>query len=314
MKQNKNKKLLVTHNGSFHADDIFACATLSLMLEKKGNKFKVIRTRDEELVKRGDYVFDVGGIYDPKKNRFDHHQKGGGGIRENGIEYSSFGLVWKKFGKELCNTKEVMEIIDDHLVAPIDAFDNGFDLVENKHKISPYFIEHFFFAMRPALREKKANNEEMFLESVRIAKEILSREIIHIEDAVISEKKVNLIYKKTKDKRILVLNEHFHDEDILNKFKESFFVIYPRGSDNLWGIRAIRENTKTFKNKKDFPKKWAGLRDEELQKVTGVKDAVFCHKGLFLTVAKSKEGAIKLAKLALKIGKSKISEPSPLES
>ena len=39
--------------------------------------------------------------------------------------------------------------------------------------------------------------------------------------------------------------------------------------------------------------------DETLQKVTGVEDAVFCHKGLFLAVAKSKEGAIKLAELAL---------------
>ncbi len=42
-----------------------------------------------------------------------------------------------------------------------------------------------------------------------------------------------------------------------------------------------------------------GLRDEELQKITGVEDAVFCHKGLFLAVSKSKEGAVKLAELAL---------------
>jgi len=294
----KNKKL-ITHNGSFHTDDIFACATLSLMLEKRGEQFKIIRTRDEEIIKDGDYVFDVGGIYDPEKNRFDHHQKGGAGKRENSIEYSSFGLVWKKFGKEICKGEEVIELIDDRLVAPIDAFDNGFDLVENKHKISPYFIQHLFMAMLPVLREKNTDTDEMFLKSVLIAKEILLREIIHVEDAILSEQLINSIYKETKDKRILVLSEHFHDEDILSKFSETLFVIYPRTSDTSWGIRAVRESSKTFKNRKDFPKSWAGLRDEELQKVTGVPDAVFCHKGLFLAVAKSKEGAIKLAQIAL---------------
>ena len=308
----KEIKKLVTHNGSFHADDIFACATLSLLLEKEGQEFEIIRTRDGETIKGGDYVFDVGGIYDPEINRFDHHQKGGAGKRsarnasgqalvggENGIEYSSFGLVWKHFGKELCNTEEVIEIIDSRLVAPIDADDNGFDLFESKHKISPYLIQDFFLALRPALREKNADNYEMFLESVRIAKEILTREIIHVEDAIVSEQKIKLIYEKTEDKRFLILEENFHDEDILSKFEELLFVIYPRAADNLWGIRAVRESSKTFKNRKDFPLDWAGLRDDDLQKVTGVEDAVFCHKGLFLAVAKSKEGAIKLAELAL---------------
>jgi len=52
-------------------------------------------------------------------------------------------------------------------------------------------------------------------------------------------------------------------------------------------------------NRKNFPKLWAGLRDEELQNVTGVPDAIFCHRGLFLAIAKSKEGAIKLAQIAV---------------
>ena len=75
---NKNKnsiKKLITHNGSFHTDDLFACAILSIVLEDSGQKFEIIRTRDEDIVKNGDYVFDVGGIYDVENNRFDHHQK-----------------------------------------------------------------------------------------------------------------------------------------------------------------------------------------------------------------------------------------------
>ena len=71
MKINKKTvKKLITHNGTFHADDVFACVTLSLMLEKNGEKFKIIRTRDEKIIKGGDYVFDIGGVYDEKTNRY----------------------------------------------------------------------------------------------------------------------------------------------------------------------------------------------------------------------------------------------------
>ncbi len=94
------KKIAVTHCGSFHTDDVFACATLSLYFKKNNLKYKLIRTRDDNIIKKADYVFDVGGIYDPKIDRFDHHQYGGAGKRENNIPYASFGLVWKKFGPE----------------------------------------------------------------------------------------------------------------------------------------------------------------------------------------------------------------------
>ena len=56
------KKIVVTHNGTFHADDIFSAATLSILLD---GKIKIIRTRDAEIISKADYVFDVGGEYDP---------------------------------------------------------------------------------------------------------------------------------------------------------------------------------------------------------------------------------------------------------
>ena len=39
------KIIIATHSGSFHADDLFAVATLSLLLGKEN--IEVIRTRDE---------------------------------------------------------------------------------------------------------------------------------------------------------------------------------------------------------------------------------------------------------------------------
>jgi len=294
-----NKKKLITHNGSFHADDVFAAASLSLLLEKKGEDFEIIRTRDPEIIKTGDYVFDVGGIYDEKANRFDHHQLDFKEKRGEGILYSSFGLIWKKFGLELAGSEKIAKIVEEHLVAPVDAFDNGFDLVENKYSISPFLIEHFFLAMRPTWCETGLEMGDAFLKSVEIAKKVLSREIIQARDSVIAEEEVLLIYKNTEDKRIIVLNKNYPYEDILNKFLEPTFVVYPRSSDTFWGVKSVKDDPKIFKNRKDFPENWTGLSEEELQKITGVSDAIFCHKGLFMAVAKSKEGAIALAQKAL---------------
>ena len=294
-----SKKILVTHNGSFHTDDVFACAALSLLLEREKIPFEIIRTRDENLIKKADYVFDVGGVYGAEQNRFDHHQSGGAGKRDNGIEYSSFGLIWKKFGEKLAESREIAELLDKKLVQPIDAWDNGFDLVENKHEISPYYLQHIFFAMEPTWRENDLKKDEVFLKCVEIARIVLSREIIQTKDTVLAEKSLFSIYKSSEDKRIIVLDQNYPFEYILHKFPEPLFVVYPRSIDNSWGVKAVKQDPKTFKNRKDLPKPWGGLRGEELTKISGVSDAVFCHRGLFMAVAKSKEGAIKLAQIAL---------------
>ncbi len=292
-------KKLVTHDGSFHADDIFAAAALSILLKNKSEDFEILRTRDEKEINSADYVFDVGGIYDETKNRFDHHQVGGAGTRE-GILYAAFGLVWKKFGKELCGSDEAAKIIEKKLVMPVDAWDNAIDLVVNKDpEISPFYLQHIFFDMEPTWREEDLNQNDMFLKSVEIAKLILSREIIQANDALLARSEVIKIYEKAADKRLIVLDKNYPFQYTLHDFSEPLFVVYPRKANNWWGVKTVRRDPKTFINRKNLPKLWAGLRDEELQNVSGVSDAIFCHRGLFMAVAKSREGAIKLAQIAL---------------
>jgi len=303
MATNNQIKKLITHNGSFHADDIFACATLSLMLERAGEKFEVIRTRDEEIIKTGDYVFDVGGIYDADKNRFDHHQIGGAGKHQDpqtDIEYAAFGLVWEKFGEELSGSKEVALLIDKKIAQPIDAGDNGIDLVKSINEVKPYFLQTLFRSFRPSW--KNANEETLFtgfMQSVEIAKGILLREIASAQDAIEAEGKILNCYKNTEDKKIIILDQKYPWEEQLYKYPEPIFVIFPRLNDNLWSVEGVFADFPAFDRRKKFPATWAGLRNEELQKVTGVPEAVFCHRGLFMAVAKSKEGAIKLAQIAL---------------
>ena len=49
------------------------------------------RTRDPALLDTCDIVVDVGGVYDPAKNRFDHHQRQ---VLSRNKELLSFNLPW----------------------------------------------------------------------------------------------------------------------------------------------------------------------------------------------------------------------------
>ena len=300
----KNKKLkLVTHDGSFHADDIFACATLSLMLEKNNQSFEIIRTRDQEIMDRADYVFDVGGIYDEKLNRFDHHQIGGAGKRKNNIAYSSFGLVWQKFGIEVAGNEKTALFIERKLVIPVDANDNGIDLYKNNFlNILPYTLQDVFATFSPTALEDMEKDKQ-FIKALVWAKEILMREIKKANDQIEITKIIQDFYKKEKDKRLIVIDKpkvsRFEIWDALQDFGEPLFVVY--GDNEDWSVVAMRKEKNSFGNRKDFPSSWAGLKAKKLQDITGVEDAVFCHNNLFLSVAKSKEGAVKLAELALSV-------------
>jgi uncharacterized UPF0160 family protein len=290
------KKILVTHNDRFHTDDIFATATLSILLN---DNIKVIRTREEKWFEKGDYVYDVGGEYDTSRNRFDHHQKGGAGVRENGIPYAAFGLVWKTYGEKICGSKYIAEKIDQEWIQSIDAHDNGVDIFDLKNKkVAPVTIENIFGLSRPTWKEDQ-DFDTAFYKLIKFAKEILTRKITKVRDEFEVESFIEAAYKDSEDKRIIILDRNYPWNDCIMKYGEPIYVIFPRKSNDTWMIGCVRKEKKTFDNRKSFPEAWAGLRDEELAKVTGVSDAIFCHNGRFLAVAKSKEGAIKLAQLAL---------------
>src|SRR5919107_2835519 len=101
--------LVATHPGTFHADDVFAIATLRLAL----GDVAVVRTRDEAELRAADVRVDVGGRDDPATGDYDHHQRGGAGERANGIRYASFGLVWREHGADLAGSEDAATAIDE---------------------------------------------------------------------------------------------------------------------------------------------------------------------------------------------------------
>ncbi len=307
MMKTSKKKLLVTHNGSFHADDLFAAATLSLWLGKHGKNFEIIRSRDLKTIENADYVFDVGGKYDPKKNRFDHHQQKGAGKRKNGIPYSSFGLVWKHFGLDLCGgDKEAWRTIDEKIASPIDAVDNGVDIVIPKFKnIMPYDGDRPFLAFAPTWQERKVSTDTVFKNEVKNVIKVLEREIKVARIDSLGKETIEKAYKKAKNKKIIELPKSFPRylyQNTLAKHKEPIYVIYKSEFAKTWKVEAIKKSPETMQSRKPFPKSWRGLLndDPKLKKLTGIPDVTFCHKGGFLATTKSRNGAIKLAKLALK--------------
>ena len=286
-------KKIVTHNGDFHSDDVFSIASISIKL----GEIDIVRTRDNELIKNADYAIDVGGESDGEK-KFDHHQEGGAGERINGIPYASFGLVWKAFGEEICGGKEISELIDKKLVQPIDAADNGLNILTPVFKdLFPYMVGDCIQSFKPGWNEENLSNA--FKEAVEFAKNLLLREISKFKTEEDGKKIVEDIYKNSDDKQIIIMDKKYPWENVLNKYNEPLFAVYPTREGDSWHVKSIRSNFYDFKVRKEMPISWAGKRDKELAELTGIDDALFCHNKRFLVAARTKEGAIKLAHLAL---------------
>jgi uncharacterized UPF0160 family protein len=289
---------ICVHDGTFHADDVFAVAALSIY--SKGN-IKIFRSRDPKVWDECDYVCDVGRVYDPAKKRFDHHQETFKEQRQNGIRYAAAGLVWKEFGEKICGSSEIAKRVDESLIQAVDAEDNGQELFTPIFKdVNPYTISDLVADFNPTWKEDVSSGMMSFQYLVSVAKRILERSIKDAEDEISGEEHIKKIYNETEDKRLLILDGEYSWQHFVSHLPEPLIVVKPIYSNNTWYARAVPVEGHKYDIRIHFPESWAGKEGEELQKVTGVSDAKFCHKGRFLCFAYSKEGAIALAKLALK--------------
>lgn len=281
--------IIATHNGPFHADDVFAIAILKLIYPDA----EVIRTRDETLLTQADMRVDVGVKYDPSTNDFDHHQ--GAPLRENGIPYASAGLVWKHYGEQLID-KELLDRIDKRLFQGMDATDNGVAFPLLNDSIEPYTMSSMVDAFNPQWNENQA--QDHFSQAVELAQRIIKREIIRVQSHQAADNIVREALQKYEDEEYFVLEQYVPWKKIAIDESDKLFCVHP-GTDGNWNAVAVTVKSGSFENRLDFPKAWAGFRDEELAKASGVQDAVFSHYNRFICVAKSREGAIKFVKQAL---------------
>lgn len=282
---------VVTHNGNFHADDVFSIAALKIIIPT----FKLIRTRDEEQIEAADIVIDVGGIYDADKGRFDHHQRGGAGARENGTPYSSFGLIWRKYGLEICEgSQDVANAVDDGLVSTIDAIDCGYvDGVPTGISLSQTI------SMFNPTWQEESNFDSCFDEAVAFASRVLSRFIASASGGLNAKEIVAKAIESAEDPRLIILEQYTPwKKTVHNLSSEALYMIYPSHSGK-WIIQTVPVEPGSFEDRKSLPEAWAGLSGDEFKAVTEIDDAMFCHNGRFIAGSETFQSIMKMASIAL---------------
>lgn len=284
----------ITHNGTFHADEVMA----TCILINKFNDIKLYRT--SSVTNKDAFVYDVG------FGKYDHHALDFTKTRKNGVKYASCGLVWEKFGKDIIQRLKIEDVdsffnnVDKNLVMDIDRDDNGQSLgVELPVKIQG--IPSLIASFNPAWNELSTENVN-FLEAVSFANTIFNNVIKKMVSKEEARKIVEEKIEESKD-GILVLDSYMPWKDIVlssinPKSNEILYAIFPskRGGYN---VVATPKEPGGFEVKKPFPEKWAGKENRELQEISKIKTITFCHKGLFICACKSFEDAIKIAKIAI---------------
>lgn len=284
---------VVTHGGSFDPDDVLAVATLQLQFGE--DNIQVIRSRDEVVIATADFVVDVGGVYDPARKRFDHHQNGVP-LRANGIPYAAFGLVWREYGVALCGSSEAADIIEQKIVMPIDAADNHLTVCHpGQAGVGAFEFFDIIDALRPVWRSTEGYDTQ-FLHAVSFARSVLQRLILHTVAHCDLKEYVKQVYEVDSARAVLVFEEHVARHALVD-YDDVEVIVVPKQdpASTYWEALVIPVQARGFQNRVLFPEDWAGLSDTALEAASRIEGAVFCHKERYIFVAKTKEAAIKAA-------------------
>lgn len=265
-----------THSGKFHADDVFSSALLLYL-------------NPEITITRGNKVPDDfdGIVFDIGRGRYDHHQKDSR-IRENGISYAAFGLLWEDLGCEILGD-ELAEKFDEAFVQPLDNNDNTGEKNELASLIGSF---------NPSWDEN-GGTDEAFFRTVSVAGMILENKFARYLGNERADKRIEEVLEtrdQTGDSRILVLPEFIPCQKRLSE-TEVAFVIFPSNRGGYCIQPQKKEYSLNYKC--SFPSEWLGLENEELQKETGLSSATFCHKGGFLMSVGDLSDAIRACQISL---------------
>lgn len=271
-----------THNGSFHADEVTASALL--LFYHLIDRDKIVRTRDPAILAELEYVCDVGGIFDPSKKRFDHHQQ------EYRGTLSSAGMVLNYLHEKAFIDAKECAYLKDKLIDGIDQIDNGMVDPLPGHATFSSVIANFI----PAPYDiSEGEMREAFEEALEFTLAFLQRlmDKYRYMHGCLSEVEEEM--KKGGDylffDRAMPWMDPFFE--LGGENHPARFVIMPSGQH--WKLRGIPPTYQDrMRVRTPLPSAWAGLSDNELQKITGIKGAIFCHKGLFISVWETKEDVL----------------------
>ncbi|XP_024017577.1 UPF0160 protein isoform X1 [Morus notabilis] len=326
-------KRIGTHNGSFHCDEALGC--FMIRLSDKFADAEIVRTRDPQVLEGLDAVLDVGGVYDPSGDRYDHHQKGFQEVFGHGFttKLSSAGLVYKHFGKEIIakelqadeghpDVHRLFLAVYKSFMEAIDAVDNGI----NQYDIDkpPRYVNNTHLSSRvgrfnldwtdPDQSSEKEN--EAFQRAMALAgSEFLDSLRFHAKSWLPARSIVMECLSARWDidpsGEIMVLNRFcpwklhlFELEEEMKIDPPIKYVLYEHTQDErgkTWRVQAVGVSPDRFESRKALALQWRGLRDEELSKESGIPGCVFVHMSGFIGGNHTYEGALAMARASLKL-------------
>jgi uncharacterized UPF0160 family protein len=298
---------LVTHSGGFHADELLS----SVILTRLFPEAKIVRSRAPEWITPGSdrIIYDVGGAYDAEKQIFDHHQRGAP-LREDEAPYSSFGLIWKHYGRDYLAAMNIPTAhvdalhasFDKSFVLPIDLMDNGALSPSSAGPLAGLTLSSLLETLKPNFDDKEQGaDDRAFHAALAIARAFVEAGIGKRAAKLRAETLVLEAIAEAGEGRVLELpmGMPFRPAIVKAGADHLLFVVHPRDGKD-WCVTGIRKADDGFELRADLPKSWAGLTNGDLDAASGVKGATFCHNGRFIAAATSREAALAMAEIAVK--------------
>jgi uncharacterized UPF0160 family protein len=306
--------ILVTHSGRFHCDEVFAYAILRLALglTEPGQDHSLTRTRDPAVISAATIAWDVGTVFDPAAGRFDHHQRGAP-LRSDGTPYSAAGLIWQVYGERAVAAllapsgsehfaAAIAAELDETVLMRIDELDNGISahgpVVDDLLGLGR-LIGDFNPVWDSPEAASAQSGDAAFLEAATLAHGVLSRRVEGLRGRLKADATVLAAHAAGADPRILILERGMPWKNAV--FSHELPVIYavsPAARGN-WMVDAMPPEPNSFAQRLPLPEAWAGLEGQALAAASGVADAVFVHVRRFVGAARSRDGAIEMARRAL---------------
>ena len=315
-----------THDGSFHCDEALGCYLLKQT--KQFREAEIVRSRDPETLGACDIVIDVGAVYEPENNRFDHHQRGFEEIFGHGFvtKLSSAGLVYKHFGREIVATTLALPESDPivekiylkvykSFIEGVDGIDNGVNMYDTDAPAK--YSDNTGLSARvgklnPAWNEDNSPATQMtqFTKAVALTGSEFDDAVKyyglswlparkHVEQALDTAKEVHPSGEILKLPCYCPWKDHlFELEAERGTSPLPKYALYEDDKGN-WRIQAIPLTPSSFENRKPLPAAWRGIRDSALDELSGIEGCIFVHAAGFIGGNKTYEGALAMATQAM---------------
>lgn len=274
---------VITHDGKFHPDEIYACVLLQYFTK---DELSFTRTRDMKLIEnaqfqKSTYVIDVGGVYDPLKNNYDHHQSTFTDVGLEGDLLSSCGLMWRKF-RDSSGLSEFVKNKIDEFTIKVDKHDNGKEYFNEIEFISLYNYAFEYKSQNTRFKRAYASAVTHFANMMNMWEEFHRKE----------EKAKEIL--KTASGGIICTDEKIGVNPIFNK-SDNLLLVSPRKGEEYTVCSLNIGEEVDFSIRCPAPISWRALTDDELVEVSKINGMVFCHKTGFITVVNGKENAMQVA-------------------